>query len=349
RLLAVESRWLDSLPDALGRAADEDLAASRDEELPRNPHPRSARSVLERLDLWRRRLVPPPSGDSADAPSEEDTLRGLGTLHGRYMSFREDQIAAEDNRAFWPLWAAAIAVAGGPGLLELLTTIPAPDPNDSHHILVWAHGLFEQALGPVPVSLGLGLGALAAGLLLAQPRLARGAERGRRFFADVDRGRIADRLRRELARGGGLRSPVEARLAAAAADREAGVRGRLVREIDRLRRRLRQRRREIGWLREQLAELLRVHGLGPKGRRGDAETLRQGSGVRRAAETVGDVRRLLSSNPPGPERFRSMQSSERPLAGWRQADAGSFLRPLDFLDGLSRRFHDIDAHASDPR
>ncbi len=361
-LLRDRADWLEGLPGALAEAADHDLAATAESELPRNSRPLSAKVMSSYLDRWRSRLAPveapigttsigtasiaekmtPQEDTTPDAPADRRALEDLGRLHDRYRSFRSGQVDLDRLRGFWPLWALAVASVAAPGAYGLWRTVPAPDPNDSHHLLVWSYQIFERVLSPAAVALGLGLTALLMGWLIAQPRLARAAERGRRFFADPHRGRFASALRRELAPGGRLRDPVEKRIAAAAADRVAGVRGRLIRELDRQRRRLRERRREMAWLQGQLAVLLRIHGLGPDGAQSDDAGLRHGSGVRWAAETRGDVRRLLAVNPPGTARFLSMQSAERPFADWRDAEAGLFLRPLDFLDRLSRRFQPTD-------
>ncbi|MEM8932683.1 MAG: hypothetical protein AAGE94_15980 [Acidobacteriota bacterium] len=341
-LLAAEQAWLDGLPAALEGAVDRDLSAPDAGGLEPRARAMSLRVVLARLDGWQRRLAPAVGDEDPAGSAGSELADAWRSLHERYVTFRDDQVQGEGLRGLWPLVAALMAVAASPGVLDLLRGVPAPDPG-APAWLRRAFEIFENALGPLSVGLGVLVPSLLVGLLIAHPRLVRVAERGRRFFVDPDRGRFVDRLRRDLAPGGTARAAVDERVQTAIDDRVAGVRGRLVRAVDHCRRRLRERYREIAWLRDQLGELLRVHGIDGVDDPARVEPRRaEGrSGVARSA----DVARLLARNPPGVERFRSMQTSERPLRAWRDDGATPFLRPLRFLDELSRRFQDPEAAA----
>jgi hypothetical protein len=233
-----------------------------------------------------------------------------------------------------------MTIGAGPFTLGLLRELPAPGAQLSHPIWSYAHRGFAGLASPAALGVALLAVTGAFGLFRLQRVLAAAADRGRQFFVDRDRGRFVGALRRDLARGGGLREPVERRLRQVSQDVIAGVRGRVARELGTLERRLGERRRELSWLRDQLAELLRVHGFAaiPGG-----AVARRRSAVLFTAEDGGDLDRWLASNPPVIERFRSWQASETPFSDWNEVYGGGFLKPLEFLDRLSHRFEDPEA------
>ena len=98
---------------------------------------------------------------------------------------------------------------------------------------------------------------------------------------------------------------------------------------------LRTRVLEMQWLRNQLREYLRLHGvdtmhpdrvsLAPA----DSGDLRHWIDLR---EELGE---MLKRNRPSPERFRSTQASFKPFVSWMAQYSEAFLYPVSFLDRLS--------------
>lgn len=326
RALALHGRWLDELPEKIAAALDRDFE---------DPIcPASLATALTRLE---RRRVPAVAAISPRAEGEASAaqeLADLAGLHGRFEAFLEEAVDLARLRGFWLLWAAAFSLVGAPLLLEALRTVPAPAAA-SHTFFQAAFRLFDSLRHPAAVASVLTLALGAFGFFVIHGRLVRALERGRRFFLDPLKGRFPAALRRALGRGGGLRRPLERRLESVFGNVAESLRGRLAREIELLGERLRERRRELSWLKEQLAELLRVHGL--EDERSTVPAIRPSS-VLVSAGREKDLAERLLTNPAAEGRFRSLQVSERPFLGWQETYGGLFLRPLEFLDRLSRSF-----------
>jgi hypothetical protein len=106
----------------------------------------------------------------------------------------------------------------------------------------------------------------------------------------------------------------------------------LHRELGRVRDRLRERRREMVWLRRQLEDFVRVQGGGG----GDAG----GSEIRVPVEAPEEYERMLGFKRPGPDQYRSAHRELSPFQGWNQPWSDAFLYPLSFIEGLSKLYRD---------
>jgi len=278
----------------------------------------------------------------------------LTALHAAYLACRADRLNgggeggeggdSRETRAFWALAALVTAVGWTPLLREILGTIPPPDPTASH-LLHRLHGGLTALAGPIPASLvALGL-PWVLGRWGAHPGLMRRASLPVRFFTDPERGRLSAGVRRALAPGGWLRRPEEQFADELVRDLAASIRREVRHIVSRHLSRLRARRQEVEWLRDQLTRLLGLYGLSAQG---DDDALLEAArkdhtGIRHRVESVEDFERILASNPPQPGRFASVQAAEAPFTGWSEPWGRTFVYPLQFIDRLAAR------HFSDPR
>jgi hypothetical protein len=286
-----------------------------------------------------RRSLDPPAEDHAGPDSVASTLAGLARLHRRYRRFHRTRVDVAGLTQWWPLLALVLAAVLTPLVVDLLQDVPPPDRTRLW--LVWLHDGFKRAANAFVVGPLLAAAAWAFGRLLLHPRLAARVERGRRFFRDARKGRFADALRAALRPGGGLRAAFDVQLERLACDARAGIRGQVARELDALGERLAERQREIEWLRKQLQEFLRVHGVSARaGGDGIERVAPETTGIRHLAGEGVDIERILATHPPKRERFRSLQAQGRPFVGWSQRYCGSFLNALAFIDELSHAFTD---------
>ncbi|HEX8253066.1 MAG TPA: hypothetical protein VF846_07975 [Thermoanaerobaculia bacterium] len=288
--------------------------------------------LLERLDELQQ-VAPTPPGAS------EDLLRDVEKLHQTYSQFHEERIDVEGLRRWWPLYALALAAGLTPLLTELLADIPPPDVT--RFLLNRAHGLLQRVNNSLVVGTAAFTAAWSAGALGFHRSIAGRVDRARRFYSDERRGRFVDRLRAGLGRGGALRAPVEESIDRLLYNIHLSVRGEVTREVGLVLSRLRERRREMLWLRDQLREFLRMHGFtGDDLRPEEGRLDRNDAGIRHSMERGEDFEATLRSNPPGPERFRSTQAEEAPFREWEERYCRSFLVPLEFLERLSRIYKD---------
>ena len=324
---------------ARGAMADlaEGLRAAVEADLhhPRDPVPLGA--VLAEIDAALAELavtvepVGPPPG------AADDLLARIDELHARYLRFNHERLDLDGLRRWWWLQATAVAAGLTPPLTDLLADVPPPDRM--RYVLNKAYDLLRWLDNPLAVGLALFAVVWWFGAGPLQRRIAARMERARRFYSHPDRGRFVARLREGLGEGGGLRAPIDHTLDRLLLDLTLSVRGEISRELARIGVRLRERRREMLWLREQLRQFLRLHGLDERPL--DAgQLLREGSGIRHTVERGADFDRMLKSNPPNVERFRSAQASSQPFAGWQEPYCAIFLQPLAFLDRLSTLYQD---------
>lgn len=327
----IADEHLAGLPGELRSGIEADLHDQRD--------PVPAGGVIEELEESLARLEPvqevamPPSGGA------EEMLQSIETLHSDYRQFHLQRVHVEGLRRWWPLLAVAVAAGATPILHELLGDVPQPDPM--RFLLDRAYAALQWINNPLALGLLLFLLVWAVGAGAFQGRIAARVERSRRFYNDPERGRFVDRLRNGLKPGGALRAPIDALIDRLLQDMLLSVRGDVTRELGRVLDRLRERRREMLWLRDQLRGFLHMHGFAGEELRPDVGRLeRDGTGIRYAMERWEDFEIMLRSNPPTPERFRSMQASQGPFSGWGERYSRAFLVPLEFLDRLSRAYRD---------
>jgi hypothetical protein len=330
-MAAIAQKHLARLPAELRAGINADLQDTRD--------PVAIGVVIDELEGLLERLDKPPDVEPPPPGGVENVLSGIEQLHDAYERFQQERVDVEGLRRWWPLLAIALAAGLTPLVTELLADIPPPDAT--RFLLGRAHAALQRVNNPLIIGFLLFLGSWSVGALAFQRNIAARIDRSRRFFSDIDRGRFVDRLRSGLKPGGALRAPVDHLIDRLLFEMKLSVRGEVTRELGRVLVHLRERRREMLWLRDQLREFLRMHGFAGEDLRPDAGRLdRNGTGIRYAMERSEDFEAMLRSNPPGPERFRSTQASDAPFGEWDERYSRSFLVPLEFLDRLSRIYKD---------
>jgi hypothetical protein len=331
RMAVITRDHLARLPEDLRAGIEADLHD------PRQPVPLGAvvKELEEALtELQEVREVTAPAPGKA-----EELLRRVGELHSEYQRFNSDRVKVEGLRRWWPLLAVALSAGLTPVVHELLGDVPQPDPLK--FLMTKAYEALRWIDNPLVLALLLFLATWGLGAWVLQRSIAARLERARRFYNDPERGRFVDRLRSGFKPGGALRAPIDAFLDRVLLDMAMSVRGEVTRELGRVLGRLKERRREMLWLREQLRSFLRMHGLTSEDFRPEVGRLiRDGTGIRHAVERGEDFENMLRSNPPGPERFRSTQAAQAPFAGWDRRYSDAFLYPLAFIDSLSRVYKD---------
>jgi len=268
-------------------------------------------------------------------------LESLKQDHGRYVRFKQDQLRPGHAHGLWPLLALLLGLGLSPGLLEALS-MPPPDPASSPYLWVRGYPIVHW-LSEHPATLALGLGLVfwlpLAGL--AQRAIAGRVGRARRYWEEVERGRLTGRVRALLSPEGDLGRPLLEFIARLRKDGIASLRSEVGRELGLALRRLRERRREMVWLHEQLREFLVMHGLNPD-QPSPAWTRmnHERTGIRHTLENYEDFQRILHTNPPSPERFVSLQGQRQVFKHWEDRYCDAFLYPLRFIDELSEVFKD---------
>ncbi|MDQ3280765.1 MAG: hypothetical protein M3Q69_05065 [Acidobacteriota bacterium] len=330
QMAKISGSSLGRLPDDLRNAIDADLRDAR--------YPRTIGAVITEIETALEALDAPEL-PAAREDGAGELLNGMATLHADYARFHRERVHVEGLRRFWPLLALALAAGLTPVVHELLSDVPKPASlrffaDRAYALLQWINN---------PAALGLLLFTLLwlVGAAALHPRIAARIDRARRFYLDSDRGRFIDRIRSGLRPGGALRQEIDHRADRVLHEMTRSVRGIVSRELGRLLDRLRERRREMLWLREQLRGFLRIYGITSEDLKVEAGSLlRHGTGVRHAIERGEDVETMSSSNPAGPGRFRSVQASHGPFAGWSERYSRAFLAPLEFLEELSQLYQD---------
>ncbi|HZF09275.1 MAG TPA: hypothetical protein VFE33_10845 [Thermoanaerobaculia bacterium] len=263
-----------------------------------------------------------------------------GETHTAYRRFADRRVSARGLRSWWPLFALTLALGLTPVATDLLGDLPALSPHAAfwrtqlHALAIWLQSR-PAVLAP--------LFAVATWALAGMPLqrgIARRLERAGRFFTDGERGRLVDRLRADLAPGGALRRAAERRLSGLLDDLRLAVATEVGHELGRLVTRLRDRRQEMTWLRDQLRAFLGLHGLSTEDDPDLLGLIRDDTGIRHGVERGEDFARMLERNPPTPERFLSLQAEAAPFTGWADKYSDAFLYSLAFIDRLSRIYRD---------
>lgn len=306
-----------------------DLRAGIDADLRDATQPTPLATVLAEIDRASAELGELSEPETDTQGEGQDPFAGLARLHHRYRDFHDDQLDLGGlNAQWWPLFSLALTVAATPKTIEIAADHWPGLP------------LLANPLLTAPLLFLLAWGFCA---LVLQRLFTARSRRARHFFTDADRGRFADRLRDDMGPGGPLRRPIETVLEGLLNDMRWGVRSEVRRELQLFRERLAERRREMGWLRNELREFLKLHGVSLEG--GTQHLHRVGrphTGIRQSIEKREDFERILAKNPTEPSRYRSLQSDveHNPFAEWHVRHASSFLYPLAFIDRLSRAYSD---------
>jgi hypothetical protein len=287
-------------------------------------------------------------GPAAGAAAESDPAAAAGVakldelqaLHQGYRRFLGQQLDADGARKAWPLLALLFGLGLGPWLLGWVDAwfkaLPPPPPGWARDAAQWLVGDAKAAGHPWAATLA----ALLAGAGLAYG-LHRGVKRevlrARQFWTDPERGRLAAALRSLL---DSLADDQAAWAARWQRDAASNIRAEAGRELGQWHERLRERRREIGWLRGQLHDFLDMHGLDAESPAENWTRISREGGIRHALEEYADLQRILQTNPPSPERFQSMQAESQPFKQWEERYSPAFLYPLRFIDELSDAYRE---------
>ncbi len=266
----------------------------------------------------------PPAQQTTPAGSPFEEAVAMRREYALYLA-RQVQLASLKTR-WWPRAAILFAVAFVPVLLAGLTGGPLDGAMSP-----WILALLASA--------SLGVLFWQFGSMLLHPALRATAERGRDFYTDPDRGRIAERIRRAV------RSAAVAGKISAYADFLAGgikqhALSALADELRQARETLVARRNEIHWLRAQVREFLRSNQVDDREFPPSFQPNRIASNVRFSLERNEDLAQIAATLPRDPGRFREQVAIRHLFTSWSMPFCPTFLHPLQFLDELSKSFTD---------
>lgn len=338
RLAATATAQMVTISQEKLSRVGEDIRGAVGEDLRHDRRPVPLGTLLAEVEsaLGELEEAPPPP---PVPPAPDPVFRDLEQRHGDYLRFNEERLDPEGNRHWWLLFALVLTAGLVFPVVDLLESVPEPDPLD--FLLVKARQALGWITNPLGVAPLLFLAFWGVGRLGLQPRLASRVERGRRFYKDPDRGRFVHHLRSALGPGGALRLPCEHFLAGLVATNALSVRGEVSRELGRIADHLRERHREMEWLRRQMREFLTMHGLRFDGGNHELTRLeKDGTGIRFSVEQTEDFEKMLAVNPPAPERYRSTQAGHNPFAQWDRLYSPAFLHPVELIDRLSAIYKD---------
>ncbi len=318
------------------------LRAGIDAALHHDRQPAPLGAVIREVETALAELGQAPVGIPPAAAGSAAALAKLAALHQDYRRFQREQLDSNGLPQWWPLFALVLSLGLSPVVAEVLGDLPRPDPASAHFLVQGAYTVAQWlAAHPLVVVITLGLLFWGLGAGLAQRGIRGRLQRARRFWNEPERGRLVDRLRALLRPDGELGRPLSGLLERLLQDLALSIRSEVSRELGQVLQRLQERRRELTWLREQLREFLKLHGLNPAVQSEEWTRLNQeNTGIRYAVEQYQDFQRMLQTNPPGPERFLSTQAERRPFTGWDKRYSDTFLYPLRFIDELSRQYRD---------
>jgi hypothetical protein len=327
RLEGVSERLEQIVSDCLGRPAE-------------NPaEPLSALAIIEQLNELRGQLelLDPPT--PAPDASKEDPFQQLEEVHREYRQGLSQQVDGTRVSLCWLGLAALVAAAWSPLVVEAITDLNPPDPTSS---FLWRQLYAGLTVLGVPwlVASSLFLGTWLLGTLWFQREIEARLARARLAYTHPDQGKLIDRVRQVL-RAGPMRTSVSDFTEKIYRGMVRQLRSEIDRAITRIQHRLEERRREVAWLRQQMREFLRTHGVDPANATAEiaAVGLRAAS-YRVVIERERDLARVLSRNPVTADRFRSMQSEVRPFRQWNKRYCDDFLYPVLFLERLSEEYED---------
>ena len=306
-----------------------------------NRQPTTLGAVVREVEAVSAGLADQPATDNVAPPALSGGIADLRLDYRRYQRFKQQQLNPYGLRKWWPLYGLLLGIGLTPPLVDALS-LPPPDPLTApflwqrlHPLLQW---LAEHPLVMLLLSSAL-LWGLAAGI--AQSGVTGRLDQARRFWCDPERGRLVGRLRSLLSADGDLGRHMGVFLRHLRQDMVMSIRSEVGQELGHVLKRLRKRQRELTWLRGQLREFLVFHGINPdvpneKWTRMDHEQ----TGIRHTMEQYQDYERILHTNPPGTERFLSMQAQNRPFNHWDERYCDAFMYPLRFIDELSEQYRD---------
>ncbi len=320
RLLEIRQSTLGPFPEKLAQAVSDALQHASE--------PATLAQVIAELEQAAQQVQPSQPPPMPPPPQQEDPVwEELEAHQARYRSFKSTQVQPQLHRRRWP---ALISMLLAASLTPVMAQAIAGWKDSGNYMLEAVYGWLSPPFVMLPLLMVLGF---MVAFFAVPPLLQRRTQRGVRFYTDSERGRGVALIRRLLAPGSALRAPLDALLERRVYDFSYSVRGFVASEVERALQRLRERRREMLWLRGQLSEYLRVQfGEAAAGKPGQDGSAEMGPVVWQL-QSPAELERILEYNPPRRQRFRSTQSQVLLFEDWQQRFSRSFLYPLQFLDG----------------
>ncbi len=276
---------------------------------------------------------------TSDGPAvepEAPLLDDLRTVHNRYMLERLATVDVDGLRWLWPLLAVVFAAALTPALLEAIGEWYPPDPASLLLVRRTIELLFRVA-SPVTVGLALFTVFWLVGWRLFQPRIAGRIERALDFFTNRERGRLANSLRAAFS-SGPIRLAARTQTVEVFRETAFRLRSAMRRELAEVASALRERRREMIWLRQQMSEYLRIHGVDTDARGRLQLVPGRRAAVRTFIETDQSLDDILQANPPNNDHYREEQTRLQVFDGWREEYCDTFLYPQLLIDRISASY-----------
>jgi hypothetical protein len=325
RAKEITARKLDGLPDLLQATISDALHGQT---------PEPAGGVIRELEELDGALREPLAiADVAEPEPAPLLLTGLDRVHEQYLRLRQEQVDTPRLKNWWPLAAATVASAFTPLIIDGIRELTPPDPEGPYLVrrsievlAAWGTPAFV-----VPI---VWLAAWLLGRFVVQRAIHGRVERAKRYFIDPERGRLADCVRGAV-RDGPIRRVADAHALQVYRETTFRIRNEVQKQVDRVQSALRTRVLEMQWLRNQLREYLRLHGVDTRHPdRVSVATVDSGD-LRHWIDLREELGEMLKRNRPSPERFQSTQASFKPFVSWIDQYSEAFLYPVSFLDRLS--------------
>jgi hypothetical protein len=293
-------------------------------------------AVIEQLEDLVRHLDDVGVSETKAIVASRSPYQPLEEAHRTFRDWRDGQIDAAQLKPWWPMLSLLIAAAWTPVLMDAFDNMAPPDPGSTS---LWRPIYSALSFLSTPWLLALVLLALAwlIGGLFFQSAIERWQHRALSFFVHPNQGVLVDRVR-ELIRASALRASLDQFVDETYLGLVRQVSSELRAAILAVRERLEQRQREAMWLRLQMREFLRTHGIDAVAEDPGKQAFNRSSAYSTSVESERDLQTVLARNPPTPERFTSMQAEIRPFARWKQKYCDDFLHPIRFLEQLSRHY-----------
>lgn len=330
----LTEKYLDKLSDDLRAGIQSDLHESR-EPVPLGRVIQEISGTMDQLDVAHSE----PDVMLSPISITERVMQHVRQLHIAYQNFKDALLNPVGFKLWWVLFTITMALAMTPLTKEALDTIPQPEKTQ--RFLAAGFEFLQNPYVDNNVTIGIILWLLLILLLTLfsfQKRIRYRIERRKEFWICPQRSRASSLISTALATGGELRKPSEAFLNNLLNDMALSIRTEVRRELSRVLVRLRERRQEIYWLREQLREFLKLYGLSAAIQSDDLQAATQElTNVRHSIEQLEEFEFKLQSNQPTAERFRTMQAELKPFETWGNQFGGYFLYPLKFVDALAAK------------
>lgn len=333
---------------ALGEALSADIREALLEGSPSRTDP-AQRSIaplgglIRALELLREDLRDESEAPKPTAGLEHDLEGALRAQEAAFLRFEASRVNTHRLHRWWFPFALLLGFGLGPLLAEATRELYRnTDPTSALHGAVAA--LVDLSLiNPADPGAGLSRLSLVLGVVLAalftwgalHRPLAAKVARAKAFFTRRHRGRFYELVQSGCGEGGAFRAELER-----AGDRlleatRAHQRREARRAIDNALSVLRRRLIEAEWLRAQLTDFQRLHGIDPVTQeRREAQDV----SIRAQVEERDALKNLLGRREPSSPAYQEMQRETKFLEHWGQEYDAPFLDPIGFLQTLTKHY-----------